>query len=311
MRSQTGDKRFGIAEWVISLALAATWGSSFALIAVAIESLDAAVVPFARAITGGLALALFPGARLSIPKEHWPRIAVLGLVWMALPFLLFPLAEKTVASGIAGMINGGLPVVMACVTALWIRRVPSFSRISAIAVGLLGIGTITYPALQVDTTHDSTSADLKGILLLLIAVICYAIGANLARPLQAQYSPARLFMRVQLAAAVWSLPLAVPGLARSSFSWTSIGAVTVLGVFGTGIAFVAFGTLLERTGLTRAMIPTYFTPVVGVVLGSAFRSEQISLVSVVGMCIVILSAWMTSKPDASDAKLSDIGSRRS
>jgi drug/metabolite transporter (DMT)-like permease len=74
---------------------------------------------------------------------------------------------------------------------------------------------------------------------------------------------------------------------------------------GTGVAFVAFGTLLERTGITRAMIPTYFTPIVGLVLGVAFNAESIAPLSIVGMVIVIASAWMTSKPDDRDVMLSD------
>ena len=43
---------------------------------------------------------------------------------MAIPFLLYPIAESTVSSSITGMINGGLPVVSAVVTAFWVRRSP-------------------------------------------------------------------------------------------------------------------------------------------------------------------------------------------
>jgi drug/metabolite transporter (DMT)-like permease len=141
--------------------------------------------------------------------------------------------------------------------------------------------------------------------LLLAAVICYAVATNIARPLQAEFAPARLLVRVQFAAALWSLPLAVFGLRGSTFALSSLAALVVLGVVGTGLAFVAFGVLLERTGITRAMIPTYFTPVVGLVLGALFRDEHIAALSVVGMLIVILSAWMTSKPDGRDVMLSD------
>jgi len=290
---------------MLSMLLAVTWGSSFLLIDIAIEHLDTRVVPFGRSLTGAVALAFFPGARDSIPRRDWPRIATLGLVWMALPFWLFPLAEKTVASSVAGMINGGLPVVMAAVTALWVRRVPSASRISAIVLGFVGIVVVAWPALRTDTTSGATIADLRGVLLLAAALLCYALGANLARPLQAQYSPARLLMRVQIAATLWTLPFAADGASSSDFAWSSVLAVVALGVVGTGIAFVVFGTLLERTGLTRAMIPTYFTPFVGLVLGTLFNDEMIALASVAGMLVVIAAAWMTSKPDERDVKLSD------
>ena len=290
---------------MLSVLLAVTWGSSFLLIDIAIEHLDTRVVPFGRSLAGAVALAFFPGARDAIPRRDWPRIAILGLVWMALPFWLFPLAEKTVASSVAGMMNGGLPVVMAAVTALWVRRLPSVQRIGAIALGFVGIVVVAWPTIQTDTTSGDSIADLRGVLFLAGALSCYAVGANVARPLQAQYAPARLLMRVQIAAAMWTLPFAADGASRSDLAWSSVLAVVGLGVVGTGIAFVAFGTLLERTGLTRAMIPTYFTPIVGLVLGTLFNNETIALVSVAGMLVVIASAWMTSKPDECDVKLSD------
>jgi drug/metabolite transporter (DMT)-like permease len=290
---------------MLSVLLAVTWGSSFLLIDIAIDHLDTRVVPFGRSLAGAAALAFFPGARAAIPRRDWPRIAILGLVWMALPFWLFPLAEKTVASSVAGMMNGGLPVVMAAVTALWVRRLPSLHRIGAIMLGFVGIMVVAWPAIQTDTTSGAAIADLRGVLFLAGALLCYAVGANVARPLQAQYSPARLLMRVQIAAALWTLPFAADGASSSDFAWSSVLAVVGLGVVGTGIAFVAFGTLLERAGLTRAMIPTYFTPIVGLALGTLFNDETIALVSVAGMLVVIASAWMTSKPDDRDVMLSD------
>jgi len=303
MRSHLAATRFGPQEWTLSILLSLTWGSSFLLIAIAIDHLDTALVPLGRALAGGVALGFFPGSRERIPIRHWPRIGLLGLVWMALPFWLFPLAERTVTSGIAGMVNGSLPVIMACVTALWVRRLPSLQRAGAIALGLIGIVTLTIPAVRTSAQSGEPIADIAGMTYLFLAVLCYAVGANLARPLQALYSPARLLMRVQLAAALISLPLAVPGLARSRFDLGSVLAVVALGVMGTGLAFVMFGTLLERTGITRAMIPTYFTPIVGLMLGAFFRGEHIAAISVIGMCIVIVSAWLTSKPDDRDVTL--------
>jgi len=303
-REQLAITRFGPAEWALAAVLSLTWGSSFLLIAVAIDDLHPTTVPFGRALAGAVALAFFPGACQPVPRQHWPRIALLGLVWMAVPFWLFPLAEQSVTSGVAGMINGGLPVVMALVTALWVRRVPSGQRVAAISLGFVGIVVIALPAIRAESESGASVADTRGILYLLAAVTCYALGTNIARPLQAQFSPARLLMRVQFTAVLWTLPFAAARFGESEFTMSAVGAVVVLGVVGTGIAFVAFGTLLERTGITRAMIPTYFTPIVGLVLGAVFRNEHIAAISVVGMCIVIGSAWMTSKPDERDVMLS-------
>jgi len=298
-------RRFGVAEWGLSSLLSLTWGSSFLLIAVVIDHFDPSVVPFGRSLAGAAALACFRGAREPIPARHWPRIAILGLVWMALPFWLFPLAEQTVTSGVAGMMNGGLPVVTALITAIWVRRLPSKKRVFAIFIGFIGIAVIAAPAVREESQSGKPVADLRGILYLLAAVVCYAVATNIARPLQAQFAPARLLVRVQLTAALWSLPVALTEIDDSEFSLTSVAALVTLGVVGTGLAFVAFGMLLERTGITRAMIPTYFTPVVGLLLGAVFRDEHIAVLSVAGMAVVILSAWMTSKPDERDIMLGD------
>ena len=112
-------------EWLLALGMALTWGSSFLLIDIIIRDAPATFVPFGRSFFGMVALFFVPGSRQKIDRLHQPRLLILGLIWMALPFLLFPLAEQTVASSIAGMMNGALPVVVAIVTAIWVRKAPS------------------------------------------------------------------------------------------------------------------------------------------------------------------------------------------
>jgi drug/metabolite transporter (DMT)-like permease len=47
------------------------------------------------------------------------------------------------------------------------------------------------------------------------------------------------------------------------------------------------------------MIGTFFTPIVGVILGVLFRDEHIRWPAIVGMLIVVAGAIMTSRPDHS------------
>ena len=279
-------------DWMLSIGMALTWGSSFLLIKIAIRHFDSSVIPLGRPAFGAAALLLIPSARKRIARQNWPRLLVLGFVWMALPFLLYPLAEQSVSSAITGMMNGGLPVVVAVVTAIWVRVMPSPRRILAVLVGFSGIALIAVPSIQ-----DGSTADAKGILLLLLALLSYAVAINLARPLQAIYSPAALMLNVELVACVFSLPYGLWGFSQSTFAWPALGALALLGVLGTGFAFVLFALLTKRTGAVRSMIPTYFTPIVGTILGKLFNNEPIMLLSIVGMFIVIVGAWLTSLPE--------------
>ncbi len=286
------NMKFGLIEWALALGMALTWGSSFLLIDIIIRDAPAAFVPFGRSFFGMVALFFVPGSRDPIAREHRTKLWILGFVWMALPFILFPLAEQTVASSIAGMMNGALPVVVIVVTSIWIRTKPSKQRIIAVLVGFIGIVLIAVPSI-----NDGSSADAKGIFYLLAALICYAIALNMARPLQAIYSPATLMLRVVSISTVLSAPIGLIALRSATITFSLIGATVILGALGSGIAFLLFGTLLKRTGTIRAMIPTYFTPIVGTFLGVLFNDEKILALSLIGMLIVICGAWLTSRPE--------------
>ena len=285
---------FGPTEWGLSLAVALIWGSSFLWIAIAIDHVAVTVVPLARCAFGAAALVSFPAARRRFRREHVRLFAVTGLVWMAVPFLLYPVAERTVNTSITGMINGGLPVMTTLVTALFTRRVPSGRRVAAVSIGALGIVMISVASLG-----EGSGADVTGIVLLLLALVCYAVAVNIARPLQEAYGAMPTMLWITVFGMVWSIPLGVVGSFDSEFTPGAVGALFALGFVGTGLAFAMYGVLLHRAGPVRGMIGIFFTPVVGLVLGVTFRDDDLHVIAVVGMLVVIVGAALTSRPEPS------------
>jgi EamA-like transporter family len=75
--------------------------------------------PFSVAI-----LAVIPAARRGVPRSDWPAIALLGTVWMAVPFVLFPVAEQWIDSSLAGMLGAAAPLFTALVATLVARQLP-------------------------------------------------------------------------------------------------------------------------------------------------------------------------------------------
>jgi drug/metabolite transporter (DMT)-like permease len=41
----------------------------------------------------------------------------------------------------------------------------------------------------------------------------------------------------------------------------------------------------------------FFTPIVATILGLVFLDESVSITAVIGMCVVICGAYLTSRPD--------------
>jgi drug/metabolite transporter (DMT)-like permease len=211
---------------------------------------------------------------------------------MAIPFLLYPIAERTVSSSITGMINGGLPVVTAVVTALWVGRAPSLFRMVAVLVGFSGIAVIS-----ITSVDEGTSADVKGVVLLGIALLCYAVAANIAQPMYPKYGSLAPMLWITIIATVLSLPYGIFGLVHGGFDVEALGALFMLGAMGTGVGFALYGVLLSRAGTVRGMIGIFFTPIVGTILGVTVRGESLHALAVVGMSIVIVGAVMVSRPE--------------
>ena len=273
-------------------AVALTWGASFLFIAIAIDHVATGVVPIARLGFGALALACFPAARKRIAKEDMLRVALLGLVAMTLPFYLYPLAEKSVSSSITGMINGSIPVTTVMAAAILTRTMPSRRRALAVLIGFSGITLISF-----GSVGDGKGASIHGVMFLLAATCCYAFTSILSREMQMKYGTLTVLLWQELFALLFSLPLGIPAFFDSSFSWSALFALMVLGAFGTGFAYVMYGMLMVRAGAVRGVIGVFFTPIVATILGLLFRNEKVSLLSVIGMCVVIVGAYFTSRPD--------------
>ena len=272
--------------------VALTWGASFLFIAIAIDHVATGVVPVARLAFGALALACVPAARKRTDREDVRKVALLGFVAMTVPFYLYPLAEKSVASSVTGMINGSIPVTTVLAAAILTRTVPSRKRVIAVFVGFVGIALISF-----GSVGDDKGASVHGVLFLLFATCCYAFTSILSREMQVKYGTLTVLLWQELFALLFSLPLGIPAFADSEFAWSALLALMVLGALGTGLAYVLYGMLMVRAGAVRGVIGVFFTPIVATFLGVIFRDEKVTVLAVIGMLVVICGAWLTSRPD--------------
>ncbi|MGI8576143.1 MAG: DMT family transporter [Egibacteraceae bacterium] len=283
---------FGAAEWGLLAGVALIWGSSFVFMSIGLETLRPGVITLARVALGALALALVPRARRPVQREDLGRIAFLGVVWIALPLTLFPIAQQWIDSSVAGMINGAMPIAAAVWATVLLRRLPRPRQMLGIAVGFLGVVAIFLPELR------GSSATTLGATLVLLAIVCYGLSSNLAVPLQQRYGSLPVLLRAQLAALVLVTPLGLLQLPGSSFAWGPALAMLPLGLLSTGLAFAMMATLVGRVGGTRGSVAIYFVPIVAILLGVLTLGERIAPIALVGTGLVLVGAWITSRRDA-------------
>ena len=272
------------------------WGSSFLFIDIGVDHFAPELVALLRVAFGAATLAVVPAARRRVPRAAWPAIALLGLVWMAAPFVLFGIAQQTIDSSLAGMLNGAAPLFTAIVAGFVARQLPSRRRAAGLAVGLAGVVAISWPSVQ------DAQATAEGAGLVVLATVLYGVAFNLAAPLQRHHGALPVVWRAQLFALALLAPFGLAAVPASTFAWSSLLAVAVLGCLGTALAFVAFTTLAGRVGSTRASVSVYFVPAVAIALGAVLRDETIAAISLLGTVLVTAGAYLTSRADPPRAR---------
>lgn len=291
---------FGAPEWGLLAVIATIWGSSFVLMEIGLRAFEPGLVTLLRVGLGATALLLVPRARrTSIVREDWPRVALLGVVWMGIPLLLFPVAQQWIDSSVAGMINGAMPLTVAAWSALLLGRAPGRSQAVGLLIGFAGIVAISLPELPLGRlAAEGTALTALGAGLVVVATVLYGLAANIAVPLQQRYGALPVMLRVQAVALVLIAPFGVAALPESTFALGPTLAMVPLGVLGTGLAFVLMATLVGRVGGPRGSIAIYFVPVVAVLLGVVALGERVHPLALLGTALVLAGAWATSRREA-------------
>jgi drug/metabolite transporter (DMT)-like permease len=286
----TNREAFSGTDWSLFAGLSAIWGSSFLFMAIGLDAFDPGLVTLLRVGFGATVMFSISKARkTSIPRSEWPALVTLAVIWIAIPMTIFPIAQQWIDSGVAGMLNGATPIFTAVVAALILKQLPRRLQVGGLLIGFIGVVAIALPS------AGSRSTAAIGVLLVLVATICYAFASNIVAPLQQRHGSLAIMARLQWMGTVLVLPYGIYGAAHSSFAWDSLLATMAVGVLGTGIAFVMMSNLIGRVGPTRATFITYVIPVVALILGVVFRNEDIAPIAVVGVGLVIIGAALASR----------------
>jgi drug/metabolite transporter (DMT)-like permease len=277
---------------ILLLLLAALWGASYLFIKIGLDDLSPAGVVFSRTALAALVLmpfAIKSGGMAPLWRRA-PGLFALAAVQVAGPFLLISAGERHIASSLAGILVASAPIFTA-IFAIWVDQSERLSTngVVGVAIGILGVALL----LGVDVSGSG----LAGGLMVVLASVGYAIGGFALKRYFTGYQPIALVSGTMTASAVMTLPLFLIDL-PSHVGLDTVGAISALGLGGTGIAFVIYYTLNREIGPTRTSLVAYVAPVFAVVYGVTLLDESFGFATAVGIVLIIGGSWLAAKAPA-------------
>jgi drug/metabolite transporter (DMT)-like permease len=235
------------------------------------------------------------GAR-KVLRENYGVVLISSALNIALPFSLCNLGEYYVASSMAGIIEGCVPVFTLLLglgfssIAAGKKAGVSRAHTAALVLGFMGILVIFHSTLA----HQQWGSG-RGIALLLVMALTFAAGF-IWYEARLRTLPFANVLVLQLSGALcYLLPLAYYGEPEFSFatlinlSSETIIALLILGFAGTSIGLVLFYAMLSRYGAQFASLVTYLCLVLGIFWGVFFLDEQLSVFTYGGAGLIVVS----------------------
>lgn len=295
------------------LALALIWGSSFLLMKVGLHGLAPVQIACLRILAGAAVLLLLlraTGARLPRGGHVWGHLLVSSIFLTVVPFTGFALGETRVSSALAGIGNATTPLaaVLFGLALLPSDRLTT-RKLTAVVVGFLGVVTIMQP------WESAGRPDLVGFAIVVAAGMSYGLGwtylrrhlahvdlGGLSQPTALLLCGSALMVPVTLVSWAVARPGPAPwSLATQggSAAYGPLLAVVVLGVVGTGLAYMLQFDVVRGAGVTISSTVTYLIPIVSIALGVLVLGEHLAWPQLLGFGVVLGAAVVIGMPTRS------------
>ena len=273
------------------LILAALWGASFLFMRIAVPEFGPIVLAELRVVIASLFLLpiLMMRADVGELRTHWKKLATVGTVNSALPFMLLPFATLYLTGGFASILNATSPLWAALIAWIWLSAKLDVSRLTGLVIGFGGVVVLVW---------NKASFDLGGVTLAIIAAILasvfYGIGANYTKKYMQGMTPLTIATGSQLAAALVLLPGAIALWPDGPVSIQAWAAIITMGIFSTGIAYIIYFRLIANVGPASAITVTYLVPGFAVFWGAIVIDEKLTTSMVIGCAIILFGTALAT-----------------
>lgn len=268
---------------IYGLGFAVIWASAFTstrIIVVEVPPLTALCLRFALSGLFGVLIARALGQRWDFTAAQWRALVVFGFFQNALYLGLNWSAMRHIEASLAAIIASAMPLLVAFLEWIWLRRPLPLMALLGLLAGMLGVALIMGARL-------SGGADLFGVALAVFGLVSLALATMSVRGAAGSKN---MLMGVSVQMFVGALALLLPALLletpRLDFGLRTASAFAYA-IFGPGLAAtLLWFALVQHIGALRASVYHFLTPFFGVAIAAAFLGEALTWVDVVGVAVI-------------------------
>lgn len=290
--TRTGFRASAAAVWAALVTVYIVWGSTYLAIRVVVESeippllgMGVRFLTAAGLLLGFLALRR--GWRsLRVTGRELRAAAVVGTLLLLLGNGLVAIAEQTVPSGLAALIVGAVPLWFVLLRVARGDRPRPLTWLG-VMVGFGGIAAISLPRGGIE------GVELWGVLVILVATVCWAFGSYLSPRLGL---PKGALLATGYEMLAGGAIMTGVGLVAGEGADLTLAEVPAQGwialaylvVMGSLLGYTAYGFALANAPLSLVGTYAYVNPAVAVFLGWLILSEPVTAVVLGGGLLVVV-----------------------
>lgn len=292
------------AAWKVVLAFAIiyfVWGSTFLAIRVGVREVPPFLLAAIRFLIAGGALYGWMRVRgtPSPTRREWGAATLIAVLIFVFDYGLLFWAERRVPSGIAAVMMATIPVFMAISEILILKTQQLTARLAiCLLVGIGGVAVLVSRSVR----FGDAPIDAVGACALVVAAISWSVASALTRKLplpstKAMSSGAQMLAGGVLLTVTAGLLGEFHGFRVQAVSAKAGLALAYLIVAGSIIGYTAYVWLIHHESPTKVGTYAYVNPVVAVAVGYFFGGEAISLRTIFGTLLVLVSVVLiTTSP---------------
>jgi drug/metabolite transporter (DMT)-like permease len=282
-----------IKNLIIGILFAMLWASASAATKIGLLSAQPFVIGNFRFFIAGILMLtyayLFQKNRL--PKgSEWKQLTIYGILNVSIYLGCFVLAMKHVSAGIGSLSTATNPLFISILSAFWLSRPVKKTEILGLILGIIGVGTATYPLLK------NSFADVEGLIILAISMLSYSVGT------------------VYYSSQKWDLPIVVingwqvllggfillpvtlffTDWSANTFDLRFWGSVFWL-VIPVSIGAVQLWLYLLKVDPVKASLWLFLCPIFGFIYASFILQEPITTYTYIGTLLVIIGLYLAQR----------------